>query len=113
MVAWLEIGGERFLRGSQPELYQTLMLHVGGTDVLKWYTGTEHYWQRVQLVLDSFFSSVERAEMCAELIEQPLFLEDPGFGPFLQHARAEIRCREVISMIEATTGTRAYLRSVG
>ena len=89
------------------------MLHVGGTDVLKWYTGTEDYWQKVQLVLDSFFSATERAELCSQLIEQPLFLEDPGFEPFLHQARAEIRCREIVAMIEATVGIRAYHRSAG
>ena len=112
VVMWIERWGARFLKGPQPEIYQMLQLHVGGTDVLKWYSGSETYWQSVQAVLDCFFSGAERAQMCSELIEQALFLEDPGFTPFLHQARAEIRCRELVAVIENAVGIRTSLRSV-
>ena len=69
IVAWLEDGGERFLKGSQPDAYQALMLHVGGTDVLKRYSRTEDYWQPVQLILDALFAADERADMCKKLLK--------------------------------------------
>lgn len=120
VVAWLERGGLRFLKGSQPHIYDVLLLHVGATDTLKRYASidkrqanTDAYWHYVQVILDSFFSAAERAEMCAELIEEPMFKDDPGFQPFLHRARAELRCRDLILIIEATASIRATLRSVG
>lgn len=112
VVAWLERWGARFLGGQQPHIYQQLLLHVGGTDILRRYSGSRAYWQYVQAILDCFFSAAERAEMCAELIQEPLFRNDPAFGPFLIQARAELRCRELVSTIEETTGIRVTLRSV-
>lgn len=112
VVAWMERWGERFLKGSQPEIYQQLLLHVGGTDLLRRYPGTDAYWQYVQAILDCFFSSAERAEMCAEVIGQPLFTDDPAFEPFLHQAKAERRCRELFETIEATAAVRASLRSL-
>ena len=90
-----------------------LLLHVGATDVLRGYSGATDYWQYVQVVLDCFFTAAERAEMCTELVSDPLFLGDPGFAEFVHEARAEIRCRELVLKIEATAGVRAFLRSVG
>ncbi len=87
-----------------------LMLHVGATDKLRQYSGAHAYWQYVQAILDCFFSAAERAEMCAELIEERHFIDDPGCVSFLHNAKAEIRCREVVQLIEATASVRASLR---
>ncbi len=111
IVTWLERWGERFLRGSQPELHQMLMLHIGATDTLRRYSGAKAYWKYIQTILDCFFSAAERAEMCAELIEKQPVIDDPGYATFLQQAQAEIRCRELIQVIEATASIRASLRS--
>ena len=100
------------MRRQLPDVYQQLLLHVGGTDILKRYSGSRAYWQYVQTILDSFFTAAERAKMCAELIDEPLFRGDPGFYPFLVQAKAELRCQELISMIEETAGIRVKLRSV-
>lgn len=113
VVGWFERWGGRFLRRSQPDIYQMLLLHVGGTDILRHYHGTDVYWQNVQTVLDCFFTAAERAEMCAELIDEPLFQGDPGFAPFLHQARAEMRCRHLVQLVEATASIRASMRSVG
>ena len=110
IVAWLERWGERFLRGSQPELHQMLMLHVGATDTLRLYSGAGAYWQYVQAILDCFFSAAERAEMCAELIEEKQFIDDPSCVSFLHQAKAEIRCRELVELIEAVTSIRTSFR---
>ncbi|MGI9499222.1 MAG: hypothetical protein ACR2P3_04235 [Geminicoccaceae bacterium] len=112
VVAWLERWGERFLKGSQPEIYHHLLLHVGGTDILRGCCRTGAYWLYVQAILDSFFSGAERAEMCAELLGEPAFRDDPAFAPFLNVARAEIRCRELVAAIEGTADVSASLRSV-
>ncbi len=111
VIIWLERWGERFLRGSQPELYQMLLLHVGATDKLRQYSGSEAYWEYIQAILDCFFSAAERAEMCADLIKVKQFTKDPGCASFLQNAKAEIRCRELVGMIEAISSVRASLRS--
>jgi hypothetical protein len=113
VVDWLERWGACFLRSPQPHVYQQFLLHVGGTDVLRRYVGQPDYWRHVQSILDGFFTMAERAQMCAELISQPLFDGEPGFQPFLAQAKAEIRCAELIEKIEAELPMREGLRSVG
>lgn len=113
VIEWIERGGQRFLKASQQDIYQILLLHVGATDRLRQYSGTEAYWQNVQTILDCFFSATERAEMCAELIDDPLFLGDPAFRYFLHQARAELRCRELIAMVNEAGDIRAAIRSIG
>lgn len=113
IVAWLERGGRQFLMESQPEMFQVLMLHVGATDKLKQYTNSKAYWQYVQAMLDFFFSAGERAELCAELLKEPMFQDEQGRGltPFLHLAKAEVSCHQLISMIEESAGIRATQRS--
>ena len=113
VIEWIERGGERFLKGAQPDIYQILLLHVGATDRLRAYAGNEAYWQNVQAILDCFFSAAERAEMCAQLIDEPLFTGDPAFEHFLHQARAELRCRELAAAVRAIDGIRASIRSTG
>jgi hypothetical protein len=109
----LERGGDRFLRSSQPYVYQQFLLHVGATDILRHYDVATAYWSYVQTVLDCFFTSAERAEMCAELIGEPMFRGREDFRPFLIEARSEIRAQEVMIAIDAVAGIKALLRSVG
>ena len=87
------------------------MLHVGATDKLRQYSGSVTYWEYIQAILDCFFSAAERADMCADLIKEKQFTDDPGCVTFLHHAKAEIRCHELVGMIEASSGVRASLRS--
>ena len=109
VIEWIERGGERFLRGAQQDIYQILLLHVGATDRLRYYSGSEAYWQNVQAILDCFFSAAERAEMCAQLIDEPLFSNDPGFKHFLHQARAELRCRELAADVRKSANIRASI----
>ena len=113
VVTWLERGGERFLRTAQPYVYQQLLLHVGATDVLRRYDCPEAYWQYVQAILDCFFTSAQRAEMCSELIADPLFASRDDFRPFLMEAQAELRLQDILAGVDAVAGIRAPLRSVG
>lgn len=113
VVTWLERWGERYLHASQPYVYQQLLLHVGATDILRHYEGTAAYWQSVQVILDSFFTSAQRARMCGELINEPVFSGNDDFRPFLIQARAEFRAQELIAAIEARFEVKAPLRSIG
>jgi hypothetical protein len=107
VVSWLERGGWRFLKDSQPYAYQVLLFHIGATDILSYYRGTEVYWIFVQSILDFFFSAAERAEMCEELLHAPEFQGDPAFRVFLDAAKAEIRCQELAVIVDQKTGISA------
>lgn len=113
VVDWLEGGGDRFLRESQPSVYEQFLLHVGATDVLRQYDDAVSYWNSVQVVLDSFFTSAERAEMCRELIEARIFKGREDFRPFLVQAKAEIRTESLLAEIDALVETKVAIRSVG
>lgn len=113
VVIWLECGGDRFLRASQPYVYQQFLHHIGATDVLRHHDDTEAYWHYVQAILDCFFTSAQRAEMCGELIDDSIFAGREDFRPFLLEARAEIRAQEVMAVVDAVTGIKSSLRSVG
>lgn len=101
VIAWLECWGERCLQQTQPYVYQQFLLHVGATDTLCRYDGTPAYWHCVQAILDSFFTSAERAAMCRELIREPLFVGRDDFQPFLMQARSELRVHDLIASVEA------------
>ncbi len=113
VVTWLERGGDRFLRSAPTYVYQQFLLHVGATDVLRRYDSPTAYWNYVQAILDCFFTSEQRAEMCSELINSPVFAGREDFHPFLIEATAEIRLQEVIAGVDAIAETKAPLRSVG
>ena len=68
IVDILERAGARFLRHSEPELYRADLLNIGGADTVRRYDRTATYWERIQLILDGFFSARERAQICAEVI---------------------------------------------
>ena len=101
VVAWLERWGEGCLRQTQPYVYQQFLLHIGATDTLCRYDGTRAYWHSVQVILDSFFTSAERAAMCGELIREPLFADRDDFRPFLLQARSELAVHDLIASVEA------------
>ncbi len=113
VVAWLERWGERCLRQSQPYVYQQFLLHVGATDTLCRYDGSSTYWHSVQVILDSFFTSAERAAMCAELMLEPLFVGRDDFRPFLLQARSELTAHDVIASVEARVKVKTPRRLVG
>jgi hypothetical protein len=97
VVDVLERAGARYLSQNEPHLYQAYLLNVGATQALRRYDGTETYWDRVQAVLDAFFSSSERAEICTELIAQQTLWELPEFRGFLMRALAERRLQRLLA----------------
>ena len=91
----LEQAGRRYLGATDSRTYSTLLLHVGGTDALRAYDRSDGYWRYVQAILDTFFSSAQRAEICARLIDRPELRARPEFRGFLAHALAERRVQEL------------------
>lgn len=113
VISWLHDGGKRFLRPKQPYAYQQLLFHTCATNILYRYDDAKDYWHYVQAILDNFFTSAERAEMCRELIDAPIFKGREDFRPFLIEAKAEIRAQEVMATVDIVAERKATLRSVG
>ena len=96
IVDILERAGARYLRQNEPDLYRAYLLNIGGTDTLRRYDRTETYWDRVQLILDWFFSATQRAQICAEVIAHGELCARPEFRGFLASAIAERRLQSML-----------------
>jgi hypothetical protein len=103
----LEQAGELYLRKAAPDAYAAFLLQVGGADTLRVYEASATYWERVQAMLDSFFTSAERAEIAARLIEQAGLRRRPELCSFLDHARAERQMQDLIAMASAGAVSRS------
>ena len=97
IVDILERAGARFLRHSEPELYRAYLLNIGGADTVRRYDRTATYWERIQLILDGFFSARERAQICAEVIAHDALRARPEFRGFLTSAIAEHRLQSMLA----------------
>ena len=106
----LEWAGTQYLKPGDPDLYRAYLLHTGGTDTLQQYDGTETYWDHVQIVLDTFFTSSERAEICIQMIGHSGLCALPEFRGFLTRALAE---RRLQSMLRAAAIIRSTKLSAG
>jgi len=98
IVDVLEWAGARYLRANDPDLYRAYLLHVSGTDTLRRYDRSEVYWQRVQAIMDAFFTSAQRAEICRQLIDQAKLRGRPEFRGFLARAVAERRMQDLLAV---------------
>ena len=91
------VGGTGTPVGTPPNLIfmevyaNTFGMHLGGTKTVYLYDDTEAYWHRVQILLDAFFTSRQRADITGALIEQDDLRTRPAFQPFLADALAERR----------------------
>jgi hypothetical protein len=92
----LEQAGQHHLGSAAPDAYAAFLLQIGGANTLRDYEASATYWEHVQAILDNFFSSAERAEICARLISRAELRGRPEFQRFLAHAVAECRMQEVI-----------------
>lgn len=110
IVDILERAGARFLEQSEPDLYQAYLLNVGASQALRRYDGTEAYWDRVQAILDAFFSSSERAEICTELIAPRELQQLPEFHGFLTRSIAELRLQSLLAAAPIGSGMRLSAR---
>jgi len=97
VIELLEQAGEHLLGATAPDAYAAFLHQVGGANTLRRYEASATYWERVQAMLDTFFSSAERAEICARLITHADLRCRPEFKGFLAHALAELRMQEVIA----------------
>lgn len=106
IVDILERAGARYLRHSEPDLYRAYLLNIGGADTVRRYDRSETYWDRVQLILDGFFSARERAQICVEVIAHRELWAQPEFRGFLASAIAEHRLQSMLdSALAAPPGT--------
>jgi hypothetical protein len=97
IVDILDRAGGRYLREDEPDLYRAYLLNIGGTDTVRHYDRTETYWDRVQLILDGFFSSRERSRICTEVIARGELWARPEFRGFLLRAIAERRLQGMLA----------------
>lgn len=108
VIGFLEQAGERFLSTLSPELYRLFLLQIGRAPTLRRYDASETYWNQVQAILDCFFTSAERAEICGWLLERPELQARPEFRSFLARALAERRLQGLI--VAAKLGSPAASR---
>ena len=101
ITAVLEQAGELYLKKAAPDAYAVFLLQVGGADTLRVYEASATYWDRVQAMLDSFFTSAERADISARLIERVGRRARPELCGFLDQARAERRMQDLIAAVSA------------
>jgi hypothetical protein len=106
----LDWAGTQYLKPGDPDIYRNYLLHIGGTGSLQHYDGTVAYWDRVQAILDAFFTSSERAEICVQMIGHSGLWPLPEFRGFWMRALAE---RRLQSMLRATAIIRSTRLHVG
>jgi hypothetical protein len=106
IVDILERAGAQYLGQNEPDLYRAYLLNIGATDTVRRYDRSETYWDRVQLILDGFFSAKERAQICADVIAHGELWVRPEFRGFLMRALAE---RQLQRMLATTLAPRIRL----
>lgn len=95
VVEVLEQAGVRYLKPMAPDAFAIFLHHVGATASFRSYDGRKVYWQRLQILLDTFFVASERAEICDELVARLDFLGRRDAYDFFAEALAERRLREI------------------
>ncbi len=104
IVDILESAGSRYLQDEEPEIYRAFLLQVGGTDALRDYDRSDAYWDRVQSILDGFFTSAQRAEICSRMLRRSELRDRPELREFVHRATAERRVQELVA--KATLASR-------
>jgi hypothetical protein len=99
VVNVLERSGQRYL-GGVPHLSQVFALQIGGTTTLLEYDGSQVYWQRVQILIDTFFTAEQRARICRLLMAQIDLANLPEAREFLVEALAEQRLDGMLSTLD-------------
>ena len=91
----LEQAGVEFFGPAAPDVLQVFLHHVGATSSFSVYDGRSVYWQRLQILLDSFFTADQRAEICERLLARLDFLGRQESYDFVAEALAERRLKEM------------------
>ena len=111
IVDILEWAGTLYLKPGDPGLYRAYLLHVGTDRALRHYDGSETYWDHVQMILDGFFTSSERSEICAQVIGHQELRGRPEFRGFLMRALAERRLQNMLRATAVIASTKLDARS--
>lgn len=96
VVETLEHAGERFLAPSAPDAFRVFLMQVGAAGTLHAYDESAAYWERVQVILDFFFTAAERAQICERLLRCGTLRAAPEFQGFLASALAECRLQATL-----------------
>lgn len=93
----LERAGIRFLKPTSPDEFELFMLHVGGGGSLRAYAPRSSYWRQVQVLMDTFFSAAQRAEICDALLEEAGIEHRLEALDFAASALAERRLQDMLT----------------
>ena len=96
VVSILEAAGLRFLDPVAPGTFRVFLHHLGASATFQRYEAGPVYWRRLQILLDTFFSAEERAEICSELVARLPLVGRPESYDFLAEALAERRLQETL-----------------
>jgi hypothetical protein len=111
IVDILERAGAQYLKQDEPDLYRAYLLNIGATDTVRRYDQSATYWDRVQLILDGFFSAKERAQICTEVIARRELWGRPEFRGFLRQSIAERRLQTMLAAATLAPHIRLDARS--
>jgi hypothetical protein len=111
----LERAGEQHLRKIAPEFYNEFLWQIDGAGTFRHYDGSDIYWRRIQVALDFFFTSEQRAEICRRLMQQAGLDGRPECRSFRASALAESRMADLIAemrlaVVSAGPWKRRYAR---
>lgn len=106
VVSVLERAGRDHLGQNSP-LFQVFGQQIGATTTLIDYDQSRVYWQRVQMLLDAFFSARERSAICANLAACIDLARLPEARDFLFQLQAERRLAVLLDALNVDLATRA------
>jgi hypothetical protein len=96
----LERAGEQHIRQKSPEYYDEFLWQIDGAGTFRYYDGSDVYWRRIQVALDFFFTSEQRAEICRRLMQQAGLDGRPECRSFRACALAESRMADLIANMQ-------------
>lgn len=99
VVNVLEQSGRRYLGRASP-LFQVFGLQIGGSSTLYEYDRSRVYWQRVQILLDAFFSAGQRARIYGLIMARIDLASLPEARTFLADALAERRLDGLLEALD-------------
>lgn len=99
VVNLLERSGQRYLGRTSP-LFQVFALQIGGSTTLLEYEPSPVYWQRVQVLLDAFFTAEQRLRIYRSIMSRIDLASLPEARGFLADALAERRLGGMLDALD-------------
>ena len=93
----LERAGKRHLMQTSLECYHQFLWQIHGAGTLRHYDGSDLYWRRIQVAIDFFFTSEQRAEICRSLLRQMDLHGCAECRSFWAYALAESRMADIVA----------------